>query len=243
LPRRQRCEQNFTSSQLFSQRLRQANGRLHTAQIFVGKVDFVNFSRFMLKDFPLLINEEFYAAQVSPPQLDRLLADGWRHFGEHFFRYNIGFHENDLRRVLPLRIRLKDFTPSKSQRRTLKKNQDTQTVIRPIEITAEKEILFETHKNRFKHSVPDSIYDFLSFAPAEVPCRALEVCVYQRKRCSRFVFRCRRSGGFGDLRDVRSARILAQFRNFHNAADHRIRAEKRQNLLLSGLRLRRKFLL
>jgi arginine-tRNA-protein transferase len=181
LPRRQRCEQNFTSSQLFSQRLRQANGRLHTAQIFVGKVDFVNFSRFMLKDFPLLINEEFYAAQVSPPQLDRLLADGWRHFGEHFFRYNIGFHENDLRRVLPLRIRLKDFTPSKSQRRTLKKNQDTQTVIRPIEITAEKEILFETHKNRFKHSVPDSIYDFLSFAPAEVPCRALEVCVYQKE--------------------------------------------------------------
>ncbi len=135
----------------------------------------------MLKDFPFLINEEFYAAQVSPPQLDQFLADGWRHFGEHFFRYNIGFHENELRRVLPLRIRLKDFTLSKSQRRILKKNQDLQIVIRPIEIMPDKEILFETHKKRFKHSIPDSIYDFLSFAPADVPCRALEVCVYQKE--------------------------------------------------------------
>ena len=150
-------------------------------QIFAGKANLAYFLLFMLKDFSLFINEEFYAAQVSPPQLDRLLADGWRHFGEHFFRYNIGFHDSELRRVLPLRVRVKDFTPSKSQHRILKKNQDLQIVVRPIEITPEKEILFESHKKRFKYSVPDSIYDFLSFAPAEVPCGALEVCVYQRE--------------------------------------------------------------
>ena len=136
----------------------------------------------MLKDFPFLINEEFYADQVSPVQIDRLLADGWRHFGEHFTRYNIGIHENKLRRVLPLRIRLKDFKLSKSQRRVLKKNQDLQTVIRPIEITAEKEILFESHKRRFSHSVPDSLYTFLSVSPADVPCKALEVCVYEKEK-------------------------------------------------------------
>ncbi len=136
----------------------------------------------MLKDSRFLINEEFYATQVSPQQLDRLLADGWRHFGEQFFRYNIAFHENELRRVLPLRIRLADFTLSKSQRRILKKNQDTQTIIRPIEITPEKEILFAAHKQRFKHSVPDSIFDFLSDAPADVPCEALEVCLYGQEK-------------------------------------------------------------
>jgi len=91
-------------------------------QIFAGKANLAYFLLFMLKDFSLFINEEFYAAQISPPQLDRLLADGWRHFGEHFFRYNIGFHDSELRRVLPLRVRVKDFTPSKSQRRILKKN-------------------------------------------------------------------------------------------------------------------------
>ncbi len=134
----------------------------------------------MLKDFPLLINEEFYTRQVSPQQLDWLLADGWRHFGEHFLRYNIGFHEDKLRRVLPLRIRLADFTQSKSQRRILKKNRDLQTVIRPIEITAEKEVLFEAHKKRFNHSIPDSLYTFLSDSPADVPCEALEVCVFEQ---------------------------------------------------------------
>lgn len=133
----------------------------------------------MLKDLRFLINEEFRAAQVSPQRLDELLASGWRHFGEQFFRYNIGIHENELRRVLPLRIRLADFALSKSQRRVLKKNQDLQTFIRPIEITPEKEVLFETHKKRFKNNIPDSLDDFLSFMPAEVPCEALEVCVYE----------------------------------------------------------------
>jgi len=136
----------------------------------------------MLKDLRFLINEEFYTPQVSPQQLDMLLADGWRHFGEHFFRYNIGFHEDELRRVLPLRIRLADFVLSKSQRRILKKNQDLQIIIRPVEITPEKEILFEAHKKRFDHSVPDSIYDFLSVAPADVPCEALEICLFAHEK-------------------------------------------------------------
>lgn len=158
------------------------DGRLNIVQVFVGKTNSVKSVGCMLKDFPFLINEEFYAAQVSPTHLDQLLADGWRHFGEHFFRYNVGFHDNDLRRVLPLRIRLKNFITSKSQRRILRKNRDLQIVVRPIEITPEKEVLFETHKKRFKHSVPDSIYDFLSAAPAAVPCEALEICVGAREK-------------------------------------------------------------
>jgi len=182
LPRRQRSEQNFTFCQSFSHFLRHANGRSHAAQILVGKFDLVYFLRSMLKDFPLFINEEFYTQQVLPQQLDRLLASGWRHFGEHFFRYNIGFHENELRRVLPLRVQLAKFEISKSQRRVLRKNQDLQIVLRPIEITTEKEDLFERHKQRFNHAVPDSLYDFLSFEPADVPCKALEVCVYEKNK-------------------------------------------------------------
>lgn len=179
LPRRQSSEQNLTLSQSFSHFLRHANGRRHNAQIFVGKLDLVYFFRSMLKDFPLFINQDFDTPQVTPQQLDTLLADGWRHFGTHFFRYNIGFHANELRLVLPLRIRLKDFELSKSQRRVLKNNQDLQTIFRPIEVTAEKEDLFERHKQRFVHAVPDSLYDFLSFSPAVVPCKALEISVYK----------------------------------------------------------------
>ena len=126
------------------------------------------------------INEEFFAFRAAPEQMDALWREGWRHFGAHFFRYNLGFYEYEIRRVLPLRIRLDDLKFSKSQRRVFNKNRDLETVIRPVRIDAEKESLFERHKRRFKSGVPRSIYDFLSDEPAVVPCEALEVCVFER---------------------------------------------------------------
>ena len=133
----------------------------------------------MFTDDFRFINEEFYTEKISPQQLDALLAQSWRHFGQHFFRYNLGFYENEIRFVIPLRIRLADFTLSKSQRRVLRKNEDLQVVIRPICITLETEILFERHKQRFNHGVPDSVYDFLDENAASVPCEAMECAVYR----------------------------------------------------------------
>lgn len=127
------------------------------------------------------INEEFYASQVTPEQTDSLLSEGWRHFGEHFYRYNLGYYKYDIRTVYALRVNLEKFSYSKNQRRVLRKNQDLETVIRPIEVTREKESLFERHKRRFEYGVPDSLYDFLSYEPARVPCEGLEVCAYRGK--------------------------------------------------------------
>ncbi len=123
------------------------------------------------------INEEFRASSVAPEQFDALLAGGWRHFGAHFFRYNLGISAGEIRFVIPLRVRLENFAPSKSQRRVVRRNQDLRVVFRPIEINDEKHELFARHKNRFKEGVPDSLYDFLSPEPAKVPCEALEICV------------------------------------------------------------------
>ena len=131
----------------------------------------------MLHENFRLINEEFNADHVLPEQMDALLELGWRHFGTHFFRYNVGFLEVDLRFVIPLRIRLKDFSFSKSQRKVLRKNQDLDVTISPAEITEEVEDLFDRHKTRFDHSVPNSIFDFMSFEPATVPCEAKEIRV------------------------------------------------------------------
>lgn len=126
----------------------------------------------------VFINEEFYAYEVSREQMDVLLADAWRHFGVYFFRYNLGLYEDEIRRVEPLRIRLKDFVPSKSQRRILRKNADLRYEIRPIEITDESQDLFERHKTRFTSGQPFSIYDFLSREPATVPSDGSELAVY-----------------------------------------------------------------
>jgi len=124
-----------------------------------------------------LINEEFFADAVTPKQIDLLLADGWRHFGAHFFRYNLGVYQSEIRRVLPLRIRLAEFKLSKSQRRVLRRNNDLETAVRPITLVPETIALFDRHKRRFRSGVPASIYDFLSNEPATLPCEAFEVNV------------------------------------------------------------------
>jgi arginine-tRNA-protein transferase len=128
------------------------------------------------------INEQFFAEHVTPAQLDLLLADGWRQFGTQFFRYSYGFYELDVRLVIPLRIRIASFELSKSQRRTLRRNVDLNTVVRPVTLTPDAEQLFQTHKQRFKSGLPDSIYDFLSMRPDLEPCEAQEVAVYDSDR-------------------------------------------------------------
>lgn len=128
------------------------------------------------------IHEEFYASQIEQARLDALLAEGWRHFGEHFFRYNLGWYQNNIRTVIPLRIRLDSFSFSKSQRKILNKNKDLQTFIRPINITSATIEMFETHRLRFAENIPQSIHTFLSYEPATVPCEAFEIAVYKDEK-------------------------------------------------------------
>ena len=132
----------------------------------------------LLENFRL-INEEFYADRLLPEQMDSLWANGWRHFGTHFFRYNVGLLIDDVRFVLPLRIRLENFTFSKSQRRVLRLNQDLDVTIRPITIDEQSKNLFDRHKTRFNHGVPESIYNFISTEPDVSPCEAKEIRVSQ----------------------------------------------------------------
>lgn len=135
----------------------------------------------LLENFRL-INEGFHADAVRPEQMDTLWANGWRHFGTYFFRYNVGFMHDELRFVTPLRIRLADFRSSKSQRRVLRRNADLEVAIGPAEIDPACEQLFHRHKTRFDHGIPESIYDFLSTEPAESPCEAKEIRVFENGR-------------------------------------------------------------
>ena len=124
-----------------------------------------------------LINEEFRSGAVTPEQMDLLLAEGWRHFGTKFYRYSLNIYNDRIVRVVPLRIRLADFRPSRSQRRILRRNDDLNCSVGPIEITDDVHQLFASHKQRFASDVPPSIYTFLSTDPAVVPCPALAVSV------------------------------------------------------------------
>src|SRR6185369_16122131 len=67
-------------------------------------------------------------------------------------------------------------------RRVLKRNADVQVAFTPAMIDAERETMFAKHRSRFKENVPDSLSDFLSSAPAPVPCEAKECQLFANNR-------------------------------------------------------------
>src|SRR5918999_2692737 len=126
--------------------------------------------------------ENFLCLSVAPADMDQLWTEGWRHFGIFFFRYRQSTHGQRDFHVLPLRVDLNRFVLSRSQKRVLRTNRDTQIVIGPARIDAAKEALFLKHRRRVTENIPSSLRDFLSPVPDSVPCRNLELCVYEGER-------------------------------------------------------------
>lgn len=116
-----------------------------------------------------IISQEFTASHVTHEMMDYLLAQGWRHFGTQFFRYNVQLVGDAWQTIVPVRIRLADFQLSKSQRRVLRKNLDVTCSVKPAEITDDVRDMFQRHKSRFKDNIPDEISSFLSDTPSRVP--------------------------------------------------------------------------
>lgn len=126
------------------------------------------------------LNQYFEAEHISPEQLDMLLADGWRHFGPLFFRYDQyqASPEGPRQDVMPLRLPLAAFRPARRHRRILQQNADLYCQIEPVRIQAEHQALFERHRQRFTTNQPESLMDFLGPTPATRPCPAKQLCAY-----------------------------------------------------------------
>jgi arginine-tRNA-protein transferase len=128
------------------------------------------------------LNQYFHRRNVTAEQMDFLWGQGWRHFGTMFFRYSLAIHNGEICRVLPLRTDLEKFELSRSHKRILAKNRDVQIIIQPARIDALRAEMFERHKQRFDHNVPESLHTFLSSQPDKIPCRNQEIGVYDGER-------------------------------------------------------------
>ena len=124
------------------------------------------------------LDEAFFASQVSAMNMDQLWADGWRHQGALFFRYDACEMQGSWHHIVPVRIRVADFTMSKSQRRVWRKNQDIRWEIGPAVIDEETHIIFEKHKDRFTDNIPESIHCFFSHQPHDTPCECVSLRAY-----------------------------------------------------------------
>lgn len=124
---------------------------------------------------PPLIWDSVEAEAVPPEGMDLLWSQGWRHFGRQFFRYSVAEHAGKWQEIVPLRIDLEAYSPSKSQRRVLRRNADLSAVWAVAGLSEETTGMFQRHKARFRENVPETLGDFLGADPAAGPCCCLEL--------------------------------------------------------------------
>ena len=122
--------------------------------------------------------ESFFSTSVSAYSMDALWAQGWRHQGALFFRYTHCVMMGIEHDIVPVRIDLRQFTASKSQRRVWRRNEDLHWVIEPAVIGDDMREMFYAHSTRFVENIPTSLEDFLGEHPASVPCRCHAVKAY-----------------------------------------------------------------
>jgi arginine-tRNA-protein transferase len=127
--------------------------------------------------------EQYIAMQsFKPDMFDLLCADGWTYWADLLFRRNYWEWRGQPCRVILLRIDLRGFTFSKSQRKCLRRNADLQMVRRPIRVRAMHERLFRRHAVRFKYNRPMSIYGFFSHFSNMMPCQGEQLELFNKRR-------------------------------------------------------------
>ena len=108
----------------------------------------------------LRIDDIFLTQHATAVRMDELWATGWRHQGTLFFRYSHWPTAGIEHQIMPVRLDLARFTPSKSQRRVLRKNEDLRWEIAPVEYCDEMHVISRntaagstrTSRNRFSIS-------------------------------------------------------------------------------------------
>jgi arginyl-tRNA--protein-N-Asp/Glu arginylyltransferase len=129
-----------------------------------------------------VIDERLPLSPMGPRSFDQLLAKGWRVLGYCMLRHNYTVWDRELVRTIPLRIRLDAFAFSKSQRKVMRRHSDLRVDIAPLDITPEKEFLFDRHATRFRAGGPTPMMAFLTPDSARIPVPALEFQVFDGDR-------------------------------------------------------------
>ncbi len=172
-----------------------------------------------------LVAESRERDRVSPVEMDELWSVGWRHFGTDFFRASLMSDGMCLKRQIALRIEVDQFSQSRSQRRTYRKNADLELSFDGADPGQAESRLFDLHKMRFVGNVPDGLSDFLGARPNGSPCECLQLSVHldQRLIAASFIalgeracssiyavfdpeFSCRRLGIFTMLAELEFAK-------------------------------------
>jgi arginine-tRNA-protein transferase len=109
---------------------------------------------------------QLYAEDVNGDELDFFLSAGWRKFGIYYFSPACV----DCRECVPIRVSVRDYKPSHSQRRITRKNRDLTVTFGPLRYSDRAFEIYREHSlNRFGRDVERE--DFMNgFCVPSCPC-------------------------------------------------------------------------
>ncbi len=120
--------------------------------------------------FEDVIDDRILMQPLDPAVFDGYMSDGWRLLGYSIIRHNFAVCRSQLCGTIPLRIRLKDFKCSKSQRQLLRRNSGLSVSYGPIKLTPEHDALFQIHsEQRFTERRPDLLATFIGSQAHQEP--------------------------------------------------------------------------
>ena len=128
-----------------------------------------------------VIDERHPMEVLSPAVFDSFLSNGWRLLGQSLVKHNFSVCRGEICRTIPLRIRLDNYEPSKSQRQLLRRNADLRTKRSSIRFSRQKFKLFDLHVPRLQERQPASLASFLNKFSAQLPVKGQEWRVYCNK--------------------------------------------------------------
>lgn len=109
-----------------------------------------------------VIDERILMQPLDPAVFDDYMARGWRLLGYSIIRHNFAVCRSQMCGTIPLRIRLRDFRFSKSQRQLLRRNAGLSVEYGPIQLTPEHDTLFQIHsERRFSERRPELLATFI----------------------------------------------------------------------------------
>ena len=102
--------------------------------------------------------EEYLLEDISEVEFEYLLSHGMRHFGDYYFRPRC----LDCYQCIPIRLRVKDFELTRSQKRALKSCSSLEVKVGTPRYTDEKFNLYINHKKKFS-ALQDDVEDEQNF--------------------------------------------------------------------------------
>lgn len=121
--------------------------------------------------------------QLSGQRYDQYLASGWFRGSVMLYKMDLLIMDEQLWSVVNIRLKLAEFALRKSQRKCIRKVEDRFEVrMQPARVDAQRERLYQLHKDRFKGFVHSTLGEYLHAGFNRTVFNTMEVAVYEGDR-------------------------------------------------------------